>query len=497
MTTWLLALACLAASAPQASPLPPVELPQLTDEQVETISDAYGRAWTRDEDLSRAERLKALRTALAICPNNSEAWYDVACYEALDGRKAEAWEALEQAGRRGWTRADHAEKDSDLASLREDPRFAAWLERVRGNEATLNTWPTIPSERATLDPSTIEPTRKRFLDELDRLNPVMGSIVLREAVVVRAWGAASWDAIGAARPPGPGRAEAALEALRVVVGSDVFRRGMAETPEIQRRAERLLAEHPRAEWTPEVKLRLAEARYLNDWRATGDPTATEGPSRRFVRDVLALVAVHERGSAVDEALVRLIGWLHDDFETARGLHERLMANTADRERALRLLHEDPAASSMHWRIVGLPPFEARTLDGKVVTRESLKGRVTLIDFWATWCGPCLAELPAIREAHDRWHSDGFDVLGISLDEENGKGSAPFVKWCKDKGLPWPQVWDGKGFEGPLAELFRVNSIPRTFLVDREGRIVATRMDYSGKETLVDVVGRHVRPAPTP
>jgi thiol-disulfide isomerase/thioredoxin len=108
-----------------------------------------------------------------------------------------------------------------------------------------------------------------------------------------------------------------------------------------------------------------------------------------------------------------------------------------------------------------PPFDLRDLRGKVV----------LVDFWATWCGPCVAELPHLREVYDRYHARGFEVVGVSLDNSRDK----LAEYVKEKQIPWPQVFfdeDGKrGWFNPLARRYGVESIPDMVLVDAEGRVV--------------------------
>lgn len=123
-------------------------------------------------------------------------------------------------------------------------------------------------------------------------------------------------------------------------------------------------------------------------------------------------------------------------------------------------------------------FEAVTLDGHRVSAESLAGRVVLLDFWATWCVPCLGEIPHLREARERFPREDLAIFGVSLDQGARREVEAFLR---RHGMSWPQLWDGRGFAGDLARRFRVESLPRSFLIDREGRIVAT--DLRGKELL--------------
>jgi peroxiredoxin len=122
-----------------------------------------------------------------------------------------------------------------------------------------------------------------------------------------------------------------------------------------------------------------------------------------------------------------------------------------------------------------PTFKAPGLDGKPIELADYKGKILLVDFWATWCPPCVEELPYVQATYDKFHANGFDVLGVSLDNSR-EDLESFVKRRK---LPWRQVfYDEQGQPGgrnPLAQSLRVNAIPATFLLDREGRLVATAL----------------------
>jgi thiol-disulfide isomerase/thioredoxin len=110
----------------------------------------------------------------------------------------------------------------------------------------------------------------------------------------------------------------------------------------------------------------------------------------------------------------------------------------------------------------------KTTDGKEFNLKDLKGKVVLVDFWATWCGPCVAEIPNIIEAHKKYHRKGFEVIGVSLDRSDDA----IVKFVESRKLPWQSinVEDSK----KLATKYGVDSIPHPILVDREGRIASMR-----------------------
>jgi peroxiredoxin len=114
-----------------------------------------------------------------------------------------------------------------------------------------------------------------------------------------------------------------------------------------------------------------------------------------------------------------------------------------------------------------PDGLVRTLEGAKVTLASLRGGVTLVDFWATWCKPCLKSMPKIQELHDALSSKGFRAVGVSIDEN---GDETVTKFVQKKKLTYPIVIDDES--APSWAAFSVIAIPAMFLIDREGQIVS-------------------------
>jgi peroxiredoxin len=121
------------------------------------------------------------------------------------------------------------------------------------------------------------------------------------------------------------------------------------------------------------------------------------------------------------------------------------------------------------------PLDIRfsALDGREVDLAKLRGKVVLVEFWSTTCGPCLAEMPAEKAAYQKLHGQGFEVVGISLDDKE----SALRHFIKEKDLPWPQHFDGKGWENLFAVRYGIFGIPTTWLVDKQGQLRDTNARF--------------------
>ena len=137
--------------------------------------------------------------------------------------------------------------------------------------------------------------------------------------------------------------------------------------------------------------------------------------------------------------------------------------------------KDPAVAKTGARLAGMAyrlglegkavDLKGKTVDGKDFDIESLKGKVVLVDFWATWCGPCRAEHPNLQKNYDAYKDKGFEVVGISLDDDK----EALTKYLEEENVQWVSLHDGA--DGDLAAKFGIVGIPTVMLLDKEGKLV--------------------------
>lgn len=126
-----------------------------------------------------------------------------------------------------------------------------------------------------------------------------------------------------------------------------------------------------------------------------------------------------------------------------------------------------------------PIFIGKLLGGKTVNFPAdYKGKIVLLDFWATWCGPCIREIPHVLGTYQKFHDQGFEILGVSLDK--AEDEAKLAKFIKKKGMAWPQVFDGKFWGAEVCKLYGIHAVPYMILIDGDTGLVIEN-DVTGGE----------------
>jgi thiol-disulfide isomerase/thioredoxin len=283
---------------------------------------------------------------------------------------------------------------------------------------------------------------------------------------------------------------------------------LAMRDRVSRLAEEFVAaypQHPRR-WEA-VGIAIGQPRRFDGPAAEAEKAAWETRRLAWREELLAASDVPENVwvGVAERKIYDLTGWrgepIGDLAAVERTLDEmgrrapasprRKFAEPAAAEARARRLQEEaavnPALAQMAAGVLAIAdakrvPLALRftAADGREVDLAALRGKVVLIDFWATWCKPCMDEMPNVRRVYEAYRDRGFEVVGISFDKAPGesprgmeKTAAQVAEFARANGMSWPTHYDGQYWDNELGRRFAIRMLPTVFLLDRSGRLATT------------------------
>lgn len=226
------------------------------------------------------------------------------------------------------------------------------------------------------------------------------------------------------------------------------------------------------------KLATCQQQYYDAQKAKGHYDTIGLGEWRYQMKVLKLdrkaqeitfIRQHPDYMASLDALKDVIGPLPDDIESYNALYKGLNKNVRQSEAGTGV--KKTIDKYMTVRIGAIAPvFTAPDTSGHTISLKDYRGKYVLVDFWASWCGPCREENPAVVKAYQQFKDKNFDILSVSLDQSGKR--AEWVKAIQKDGLTWQHVSELKYWDSDVAKLYAIRSIPQNFLIDPKGKIIA-------------------------
>ena len=250
----------------------------------------------------------------------------------------------------------------------------------------------------------------------------------------------------------------------------------ADLEKLVEKSEEFVAAHPEYKRVDEVYHLLGNAlvqlERVEESIKAFEVVIKEYPKARYVeRCLLDLGLAYDKlgnHDAADDAYQQLI----DHPKYGSRSQAKLAKKVLEQDRAERQgeLPRPPGASMNPRNWIGKPAldFQVTDLKGEVLSLKDLRGQVVLLDFWATWCGPCIAEMPKVKRTYEKYKDQQFQVIGISLD----RSMEPLEAYVRKKELAWLHYWDKNR---KVSTMYKVHGIPSTFLIDGEGIIRKTNL----------------------
>lgn len=434
------------------------------------------------------EALKSFMAAIESQPDNFEGYYHMACYYGRTGNPEQSLDYVRKAFVKGYWDWHHFSADTDIDCIRNLEGYSA-LEaglKLRYDEivAQLDRVFVIPDvgqakKFETMD-ELLTAFRTDFFKNPDLLKMDDDPKIMAQFVALVA---DYLGAIGRMAHEQPDRAEdLALEELKFLNGEfGPLRCSKIELAVIDRveQFKQRFAQSSRV-----VEALFYKAVFLTKRLATLTPQAQNQARPQAEASLREIVTLYPGTTQAGNAHVMLVEF-EQDPKARIELIRRIKAEYQNDKKVMDTLWGN--YQSILFQEFMVPDFTAVTLDGSTITKESLKGKVAILDFWATWCRPCMAQIPKLVELNKKHSSEELRIIGVSLDMKDKITDAAFQEFLNGHNMTWPQVYEGSAFESPLPQAFHIKGIPTYIVLDQQGCYVPMdlhNLDISAIDKLI-------------
>jgi thiol-disulfide isomerase/thioredoxin len=462
-------------------------LPDLTPEEIARFVALGEEATARLRAGDPAGAIAARKAQPGIYSGNHEPYVELAFLEAAQGLNEEALDHLRAAVVRGFTDMARFERAEAWSRLRGNIKYTSLrgaVPALAAREKRETEWIDIVVTRSPESLAAVLDRHAVLKERIARMRPALGPRMTR---LWNRWldhaTAPALESYIAAHPDAADVEHALAKLMTLYTEGSMLRwRVLPASParRLEAVARVVLERFPDGPLRPDALVCRALSRNAARDPKTGLAAAAVAEIRTGLTEVLA------RYPESPHAALAAIGLVQTEMEgggaaAAGPVYRKLVADHAEDETLIRRMREGLGVLAL--RLGGMPEFQATDLDGTLLRPQSLRGRVVVLDFWATWCRPCVEQFPALRRIEER-HASDVVLLGVNLDHGEDLSADALREWVERERVPGRQIHDGRSWESDVVRAFGVEEIPFTVVVAADGAVLAVNQEGAALERTV-------------